>query len=442
MATQPTIATTSSVTWDAANSAVINVPASTADGDLLIMVVTNYNTSMTSPAANNEQVSAGWLCLGQTNNAGAVVAVFRREARSEPASYTVTFAGSCNGNIFMLRITGHDPYAPIGYYVAGTGLNTASYREPNATDLVLEAWVGTSTSGAATLTPADSVALTAANSTNVFVLSRVATYSPAQAETVVRSATTSGSVSVASFIVSIRPPIDDFAAETLVVADSFNRADVASPPGATSTGGITPSVSAGAAGIQSGMLYSSTTAGEQYVIWNPGQSDIDVVWSLPYRSGDFGFIFNYLDASNFLFVTNNVSDGSLVYRRTGGSYFAIWAPNTIVEADGVNARRWRVGDRFRLLKRGSNIRLYVNEVVQFHMDVTGMVVGNSLGFRFNSDGNSRLEGFAAATPPALTTSVAGTVDTTTIANGDTSAESTGFVYKGRDSATSDSGSVA
>lgn len=97
---------------------VILVPAGTVDGNLLIMVV---SAGYPNPSTQAIATPSGWTLIqtslqeNQGSKDGILVA-YSRIASSEPASYTPACTPNATTNPAlgkMLRITGHDPVAPI-----------------------------------------------------------------------------------------------------------------------------------------------------------------------------------------------------------------------------------------------------------------------------------------------------------------------------------------
>jgi len=135
----------------------VNVPASTANGDLLIAV----NASDWSTLAL-EDVPAGFTTLTTSRYDGGTnavhVALGYRIASSEPANYTFAGGGGSDSAGCLLRITGHQStptivqVAPTAF-VAGSGATVAPTITPNGTDdLLLCFAVADGANGGGTLT--------------------------------------------------------------------------------------------------------------------------------------------------------------------------------------------------------------------------------------------------------------------------------------------------
>lgn len=120
---------------------LVNVPASTANGDLLIAV----NASDWSTLAL-EDVPAGFTGLTTSRYDGGTnaihIALGYRIASSEPANYTFAGGGGSDSAGALVRITGHDStpvivqIAPTSF-VAGSGATNAPSLNPNSTDDLL-----------------------------------------------------------------------------------------------------------------------------------------------------------------------------------------------------------------------------------------------------------------------------------------------------------------
>jgi hypothetical protein len=91
-------------------SLVINKPAGTATGDLLIAAVAtdgNTATSLTPPT--------GWNVVHVADQSGAVTfgVWWKLAGASEPGSYNFTWSGSEHAYGWVMRFTGHDPASPV-----------------------------------------------------------------------------------------------------------------------------------------------------------------------------------------------------------------------------------------------------------------------------------------------------------------------------------------
>lgn len=113
------IASSEMLAWDLSSPIVATVPTGTADGDLLIMILSNSNSAM------QVDTPANWTLVGRTSmgsNCNRTVNVFYRIASSEPASYSVTITGEAAG--CMLRITGFENSTPVYCYAGNNDDDT------------------------------------------------------------------------------------------------------------------------------------------------------------------------------------------------------------------------------------------------------------------------------------------------------------------------------
>jgi len=155
---------TATVATVASNAAAVNytvnVPAGTANGDLLIAI----NASDWDTLAN-EGVPAGFTALTTSRYDGGTntvhIALGYRIASSEPANYTFAGGGGSDSAGALLRITGHDSTPTIAQVApnaltAGAGAVSAPTITPNAgNDLLIciACTDGASGGGALTWTP-------------------------------------------------------------------------------------------------------------------------------------------------------------------------------------------------------------------------------------------------------------------------------------------------
>lgn len=110
-------------------SSTANIPASTANGDLLIMVVGTYNaTTVTTPSGWTRIVNhVAWGSPRQ-------VCVYWRIASSEPSSYSLSASASCYWQVHVIRITGAHATSPIDQVATNlTAGSTTSFDCPSVT---------------------------------------------------------------------------------------------------------------------------------------------------------------------------------------------------------------------------------------------------------------------------------------------------------------------
>jgi hypothetical protein len=114
------------------SSLVINKPAGTAVGDLLIAAVAtdgNHATTLAPPA--------GWTAVEVSQQGGAVTfgVWWKLAGASEAADYTFSWSGGEKAYGMVMRFTGHDPVNPI-HVSANTGGTSASPTAPGVTTTV------------------------------------------------------------------------------------------------------------------------------------------------------------------------------------------------------------------------------------------------------------------------------------------------------------------
>lgn len=119
----------------------INVPAGTANGDLMVM----YATS--GAATNNWTTPSGWtLAVAATNLSRAV---FYRTASSEPASYTVTQSGSATSSAAILTYQ-NATIDVIGAFGTGASPSVAPAITTTVTNTVILDYVSSTINGSIT----------------------------------------------------------------------------------------------------------------------------------------------------------------------------------------------------------------------------------------------------------------------------------------------------
>lgn len=128
----------------------VNVPAGTANGDLLIAV----NASEWGSLASNA-VPAGFTRLTTSEFDGGAngihISIGWRTASSEPASYTFASAADTANVGAIFRITGHAAAVQVAQAAAAVGLTAPSVVPNGASDLLMTFHVSR-TSGSTTMT--------------------------------------------------------------------------------------------------------------------------------------------------------------------------------------------------------------------------------------------------------------------------------------------------
>lgn len=154
--------TSSAVQNTTSTTITVNVPSSTANNDLMILVV------VSATAANTWTTPSGWTVWRASGNGRAI---YYRTASSEPASYTVTQSGSSTASAYILSYrnasidvmgtlgspadpsvapsittTADDAY--VFYFVANPGQSSNTYSTPTGFTPLVSDTDGTAPSSA------------------------------------------------------------------------------------------------------------------------------------------------------------------------------------------------------------------------------------------------------------------------------------------------------
>lgn len=198
-----------------AASAPVGVPAGTADGDVMLMILNYKNIFGTL------SIPAGWTAAGNQINSsnggapGSVRArVFWRVASSEPASYTIAWPSALSHCVGIVAFRGVDTGSPIVGY---SGRNNATSSSVTATaisptvadsmvvflaavadDFALSGWSGTNP----TFTEWLDVGTTAGTDNQIGIASGVKTDTTTTGN---RTASIGGSVRSVGFLVALNP---------------------------------------------------------------------------------------------------------------------------------------------------------------------------------------------------------------------------------------------
>lgn len=218
--------------------------------------------------------------------------------------------------------------------------------------------------------------------------------------------------------------------------DDFERADSTTVVGAPVFGNAYTTVAGRVWGLIDGSAYAPGGSGLSHLITDVGTADIRVAVQRTNVSGNFtGFVFRYIDASNYWYVQHDggsATSGTLrIYRYLAGAQIqqAImqpvpWAVGSVLEASAF-------GERVVVKSNG--------RVVLACSDMYTRTGATKIGF--SVDTATPRFGFLTATQ------LTGVEDDTSGALVSTFAHiatpiQTGHVYKGRDTMTADTGGVA
>lgn len=116
------------------NTLVINKPASTVDGDLLVAV-------LSSSAARTVTTLSGWTLITNGTNTQCNTYSYYKIASSEGASYTWTFSSTGNNYGVIMRVDGHASSGFLTDFAVATGSGTtltfANNVDPVANSLLI-----------------------------------------------------------------------------------------------------------------------------------------------------------------------------------------------------------------------------------------------------------------------------------------------------------------
>jgi hypothetical protein len=167
------------------------------------------------------------------------------------------------------------------------------------------------------------------------------------------------------------------------VYDSFNRTDNPTSIGTTETG-HTWTLN-GTWGIISGQAYSTSTSGTIRATVNANISDAEAGVIFAVVTNDQRFIFRQLDTSNEWYVSANTVGGTyLVYKRVAGSLTVVSTINSVPNN----------GDAIKTILKGSNIKVYINDILGADITDSFNSTATIYGMRINDfSGVSRFDDF-------------------------------------------------
>lgn len=126
-----------SATTGAAPSIVMTMPTGVVDDDILVMMVSGYDTTLAIAAPT---LPSGWTSL-QTSGSGTASILTSllcwRRASSEPASYTVNLSGSQNAAGTIIALSGANTSALVS---AQSSINLTDPGGPTLTGAALGSW--------------------------------------------------------------------------------------------------------------------------------------------------------------------------------------------------------------------------------------------------------------------------------------------------------------
>lgn len=218
--------------------------------------------------------------------------------------------------------------------------------------------------------------------------------------------------------------------------DDFERADSTTVVGAPVFGNAYTTVASRVWGLISGSAYAPGGSGLGHLITDVGTADIRVAVQRTNVSANFtGFIFRYIDASNYWYVQhdgNPATNGTLkIYRYVAG----VQTQQAVMSPVG-----WAVGSVLEASAFGERVVVKINgRVALACSDMYTRTGATKIGL--SVDTSTPRFGYLTATQ------LTGTEDDTSGALVSTYAAiatpiQTGHVYKGRDTMTADTGGVA
>lgn len=219
--------------------------------------------------------------------------------------------------------------------------------------------------------------------------------------------------------------------------DDFERADSTTVVGTPVYGNAYTTVGGRVWGLIGGSAYAPGGSGLGHLITDVGTADIRVaVQRTNTAAGWMGFIFRYIDASNYWYVQhdgNGPTNGNLrMYRYVAGAQ---------VQQTSLTPVAWPVGSVLEASAFGERVVVRLNgRVALACSDIYTRTGATKVGFsvdtatgRFGLLTAMQLTGTEDDTSGALVSTYAAITTPSTTA---------GHVYKGRDSMTADTGSVA
>lgn len=212
--------------------------------------------------------------------------------------------------------------------------------------------------------------------------------------------------------------------------DDFDRANSTTSIGSPIQGGPYTVQTGGTWGIQSNMAHAYT-APEAGTVTAPGGWDVDIRMGVSGTNPTMAVLFRWRDINN-TWMARSQGNGQLqLYRRQAGT----WNQMALSNAG------WVLGDVLRVVAYGRWISVYKNDALLLQMrDSFSLVTDTGIGMRPDVAGQ-RADSLVAYAPIAAEFQLTGGLANPSAA-GTTSTPSSSFVYKGRDTKTEDTGSVA
>lgn len=218
----------------------------------------------------------------------------------------------------------------------------------------------------------------------------------------------------------------------VLLTDDFNRTASTTVLGGPVTGGPY-TVRVGTWGVIGNQAYTSASVANSHVTF-PAAVDVDIQATIPVQGNSLGLIVRWVDASNFWYFGWQISTWALL-RNTAGTLQQFSTSSPVP----VN------GDVLRCIAYGRSLYGFVNgRLMCWCEDQFFSAATATSGFRINSNTTLRIDDLTASDAVGIP----GDGGTATmrddvasfIASSDY--DPVGAVYKGRDSAAADAGSVA
>jgi hypothetical protein len=210
----------------------------------------------------------------------------------------------------------------------------------------------------------------------------------------------------------------------VLARDDFERASVASGVGNPLRGPAPTVLGAGTWGIADRKIYMSA-GGEGQVVWDVGVADVDISATLGLRVATGGLVVRAQDTNNFWLWQVDTTSSMILWKRSGGTYTSLVTRSGLTIAEG---------SVLRVIAVGPYIRGYLNgELLVTRLD-GNFQTATKHGFRAVNSRNRFDDLLIRSGNTELDDATGEMYDV----RFDADANTTGFVYKGRDSAALDS----
>lgn len=203
----------------------------------------------------------------------------------------------------------------------------------------------------------------------------------------------------------------------VILLDDFNRSNSTNTVGPSPVGSVTPTSSVGTWGINGNQLYSSAVSSSRaMILWDAGTPDVDI--SVSRTAGP------NLTSGGIVFAANSDTDGYMInFQGVTGFTLGRWSGTTyVIHSMFRTPSTYTYGQSMKVIHNDGVVELFLDNVSLGRQTLPTVPTGTKIGL-YHDATSDRWDN--------LVVEDASNIDM----------EYSGFLYKGRDTASLDAGAI-